>query len=366
MSEYLKINNILKFDSVQKDLQGQISFTNISVTKIIACYSVVILHCNGIIFWNFNYSSYKDSWISSLYIESIFYFAVPLFALSIGATLLDFNERYGLIIYYKRRILKIIIPLFCWNVILYIFRVYIVKNMRNEQLNFVNIWNIYFGSKVYQIFDSFHSFLICYMIIPLIAYIEKSHKIKIYSYCTLVLLIINTTIPYLIKLIDQQLIWNYKIDVNFIIYIFCGYIIQNHIFSFKAKLLIYFFGILGFLVHLFGTMILTLRDKQIRTLHKGYLNLPCILYSISSFLFIKDNYNLLYKIVSKITIKKIGCLTIGPFFMHLPLNDLLIVVFKINKNKLWFWFFWAILNCSICLGLTYLMKKIPIIKFIVP
>ena len=169
MSEYIKINNTLKFNSIQKDLIGQISFPNISVTKIIACYSVVILHCNGIFFWNFNYSSYKDCWLSSLYIESIFYFAVPLFALSIGATLLDFNERYGLITYYKRRILKIIIPLFCWNVILYIFRVYLVKNMRNEQLNFVNIWNIYFGSKVYQIFDSFHSFLICYMIIPLIA-----------------------------------------------------------------------------------------------------------------------------------------------------------------------------------------------------
>ena len=29
-------------------------------------------------------------------IESLFYFAVPFFVLCIGATLLDFNEKYGI------------------------------------------------------------------------------------------------------------------------------------------------------------------------------------------------------------------------------------------------------------------------------
>ena len=68
---------------------------------------LVILHTNNK-FWHFNYNIYKQYWISANAIESIFYFAVPVFILCIGATLLDFNEKYGLKeYYYKRDLLKL-------------------------------------------------------------------------------------------------------------------------------------------------------------------------------------------------------------------------------------------------------------------
>ena len=89
---------------------------NISLAKIIACFSVVILHTNGA-FWKFNYNNYKTYWISANYIECIFYFAVPFFVLCIGATLLDFNEKYGLKIYFKRRIIKVVIIMLEYNII---------------------------------------------------------------------------------------------------------------------------------------------------------------------------------------------------------------------------------------------------------
>lgn len=66
----------------------------ISLIKIIACFSVIILHTNGK-FWNFSYDNYKQYWISANLLECLFYFGVPFFILCIGATLLDFNEKYG-------------------------------------------------------------------------------------------------------------------------------------------------------------------------------------------------------------------------------------------------------------------------------
>ena len=139
----------------------------ISIAKILSAFSVVILHTNGI-FWHFNYKNYSKYWISSNAIESIFYFAVPVFVLCIGATLLDFNEKYGLKDYYYRRFLKVILPLFLWSIILYYYRVYFLKNLQKEKLNFVNIWNLFYSSRINSIFSSFHHFIITYMIIPLI------------------------------------------------------------------------------------------------------------------------------------------------------------------------------------------------------
>ena len=358
----VKTERILKYNIIYSKNR---LFEYISLAKIIATFSVVILHTNGA-FWGFNYNNYKTYWISANIIESIFYFAVPFFVLCIGATLLDFNERYGLKKYCYRRIVKVVIPLISWNILLYIFRVYIIRNMNKETINFKNLWNIYFDNKVYLIFGSFHIFLLTYMIIPLLAYVEKPKKIKIYSYCFITLLITQGLSPYLISLISPNLIWPYKIQIGYIIYIVAGYIIENYRFNFILKLLIYLLGIISLLIHIIGTKILTIRYKKVITLHKGYLNLPCIIYSCSLFLLLKEYNYLLFKIFDKKIINKIGSLTIGPFFIHLPVIDLCRNIFKINIFSFSYRLFGGIIITIICLIITFFLKKLPLIKYLVP
>ena len=64
----------------------------LDLLSIIAAFSVIILHVNGV-FWEF--SSTQSYWKSALIIESVFYFAVPVFFMISGATLMNFYERYG-------------------------------------------------------------------------------------------------------------------------------------------------------------------------------------------------------------------------------------------------------------------------------
>ena len=337
----------------------------ISVVKIIACFSVIVLHTNHK-FWIFQYTFYKKYWISANLIESIFYFAVPFFVLCIGATLLDFNEKYGLKIYFKRRIKKVVLPLFCWNIILYYYYVYIIKVMEKQKITFIYLWNLYFKSYLNFMFTSIRCFLIMYMIIPLIAYVDKSKKIKIYSYCFIILLISQVLIPYLIILFEPQLFWPYRIDVNMIIYIFAGYIIQNYKYSHIQKKIIYILGVFGLVIHIYGTQILTIKYRRISSLHKGYLNFPCIIYSCSSFLFIKENSHFLFKLINRKYINKIGALTLGPFFLHLPIKDAYDKYFQPNHFTLTYRFFGGIVLFIICLILTIIIRLIPFGKYLIP
>lgn len=83
----------------QKSKDSTIILNYIFLSKILSAYGVVILHTNGNgVFWHFkyHYEKYKYYLISSNLIECIFYYSVPFFVLCIGATLLDFNEKYGL------------------------------------------------------------------------------------------------------------------------------------------------------------------------------------------------------------------------------------------------------------------------------
>lgn len=337
----------------------------ISIAKIISVFSVVILHTNS--FWSFHYYNYKkENWITANIIECIFYFAVPVFILCIGATLLDFNEKYELKVYYNKRIIKVVIPLISWNIILYFFRVYFLKNLKKQKLNFVNIWNLFFENKIYLIFGSFHQFLLVYMILPLIAYVVKSKKIKIYSYFFIWIILTQSLIPYLINIFSPRLKWIYFINPGYIIYLFPGYIIHNYKFSKFFKFIIYILGIIGFLIHLYGTQILTLKYKKIIILHKGYFNMPCILYSCSIFLFIKENSFIILKCINRKYINKIGSLTIGPFFIHLPIKDTIDKYFNLNKYSLVYTLFLGIFICIISFILTSILKKIPLINYLVP
>ena len=114
----------------------------ISFVKIISSYGVIALHLNEI-YWNFNLSQ-KERWIIENLYECIFFYSVPFFVLSIGATLLDFKDRYGLFEYNKKRFIKVFIPLIGWTIILYLYKVYILKNIENINFNFYDIWNLFF------------------------------------------------------------------------------------------------------------------------------------------------------------------------------------------------------------------------------
>jgi len=204
------------------------------------------------------------------------------------------------------------------------------------------------------------------MLIPLLAYVEKSNKISIYTYYFLLLFITQTAFPYLFHLFGDKIIFIYKLEIGYIIYIFAGYIIHCHKFYFFSKLIIFLFGIIAFFIHLFGTQILTLKYNKIIKLHKGYLNLPCIIYSCALFLFIKEYNYLLFAIVNKKFINKIGSLTIGPFFIHNvvieSINKFSIIKNLINFNLL----FHSFIIFSICIYLSLIIKKIPILKILIP
>lgn len=331
----------------------------ISIAKILSVYGVVILHTNGK-FWNFQYNNYKSFWISANFIETFFYYAVPMFVLCIGATLLDFNEKYSLKKYYYKRFEKVIIPLFCWTFILYLIK------EDNKKFGLTYLWNIYYGHKIYEIFGSLHEFVKIYIQIPLISYIEKKNKVKIYTYGFIILMICKSLVPYLIKVLKLKIIWIYNFQFDYMIYIFAGYIIHNYKFKIIFKILIYFLGILGFFIHLFGTQVLTIKYQKIDKTHKGYQNLPCVLYSCSLFLFIKEYSYLIFKIINKNFINKIGMLTLGPFFLHMPIINLITKHFYINTYNLSYRLFGGFIICSLCLIITAILKKIPLIKYLVP
>ena len=71
------------------------------------------MHCNGIA------HQYSDTaaWRQSMVIETIAYWAVPVYFMISGATLLDYRDKYLTRVFFKKRFLKTGIPFAAWTLI---------------------------------------------------------------------------------------------------------------------------------------------------------------------------------------------------------------------------------------------------------
>jgi hypothetical protein len=323
------------------------------------------MHCNNF-FYGTPYINYKHYWKTANFVDTLLYFAYPCFYLCIGATLLDFNNKYGIKEYYKRRIKKIIIPFFSWNIILYFYKVYIIKNFKKKSLSFKYIWTLIFEFKLNFIFKSFFSFIKIYLIIPIFAYVEKSYKVTIYSYFILVLFICQILIPYIIKVLGNTLSWPFNIEIKYVIYVLSGYIIQNHKLHKFIKLLIYIIGFGGFLIMDIKTEKLTIKRGYLNLLNKYYLSPLCYFYTCSVFLFIKEVDSIIKNNKFKYFINKLSELTMGPFLLHLPLLETFKNFFKINKFGVKFRLFGSLALIIFSFFITFIIKKIPLLKYLIP
>ena len=92
----------------------------ISLLNVVCAIAVVILHTNGVTFWKFNNNGI---WAISNLIECIFYFAVPIFFMITGITLIDYRDRYSTKEFFKKRVKKTVIP-FIFFLFMYAFVIF--------------------------------------------------------------------------------------------------------------------------------------------------------------------------------------------------------------------------------------------------
>ena len=92
----------------------------ITVLNVISALSVVGLHTNGC-FWEF---SKERWWFTANIIESVLYFAVPVFFMITGATLLDYTKRCDTKTFFTRRLKKTVIPFVFWSLVALLFQIY--------------------------------------------------------------------------------------------------------------------------------------------------------------------------------------------------------------------------------------------------
>lgn len=255
----------------------------ISILNVLACIGVVILHT-----FETGYTS-DANFVFEVLIRAIAYCAVPVFFMITGATLIDYRERYDTKTFFKKRLLKVIIPLIIWSIIYFIINFFKGKFSIND-LSFKFVFEYFFLVKTNPIFWFFVVIIGIYLAIPVISLIPQETRRKAFLYIIIITFVFNQFLPDLL----YHLNLNYNYDLKFpltysgwISFIFIGYYIDKYEIVKKHRVIIYVLGIIGFLTMVVPTIFISYHKNESCSWLDEYYDAPCVLYSASVFCFLK-------------------------------------------------------------------------------
>lgn len=207
-----------------------------------------------------------------------------------------------------------------------------------------------------------------YLSIPVLAIIKENRKVFVYM-VTLGLLTYSV-LPFGFALLGVQ--YNSAISFpmtgGYLIFVMLGYLLSTVEIKAFHRYVIYGMGIAGIVIRYGMTYVLSIRNHELNKTSWGYLNLPSVLLAVAVFTFFRHvNWEKICKgAKSAELIRKISAASFGIYLIHMPLVRAILSITDWDSLS-WKWrYFGPLIVYTCALGIVTVIKKIPILKKIVP
>ena len=211
------------------------------ILNIIAIISVVAMHCNGIVH---TYSKAR-AWSTSLIVDCVCYFAVPIFLMISGANLLNYRTKYDTKTFFKKRFTKVLIPGLFWIIVMTLWKLHLGYI---EIHSFSGLIDIIINNKEESTYYFIWDILGIYLTIPLFSKIitsEEEDK-KLLWYIVIVFFVFNSLLPYILSVMGINYNYSFSLQIGSLsIFVLLGYLLANTNIEKKKRIILYIMAVLG-------------------------------------------------------------------------------------------------------------------------
>ncbi|MBQ2444039.1 MAG: acyltransferase [Clostridia bacterium] len=342
----------------------------ITLLSVISAIAVVMIHVNAACLGNVG--AENRYWFGAIVIDCISCSAVPIFFMISGANLIDYRERYSTKEYFIKRIKKTVIPYIVWTSVS---TVYFVLTKRNGVTEISLRYLIERFIDPTWVYWFFAPLFIAYCIIPLLSLVPKEKRKSIFLYLALLSFISNSLIPFLQ---NNVYFFSFKtpfsVGGEFTFYILAGYWLCNFKLDRKKEIAVYITAVIGLLLYIIGTYRLSVNAGKLTDSFRGFNNVPCVLYSVGIFVLFRNYGN---KLMSKFINKPVNFMskyTFGIYLIHMYFVETIFRLIEylstenINTiaNSPLYRLAAVIRIPLLCIPIIFLLRKIPVVRHIVP
>ena len=330
--------------------------------NVVACLAVVGMHVNSA-FWTFRPDA---AWVLNCFIEKSLVWAVPIFFMLTGATLIRSVRDFDLRSYSRRRIGKTLFPFLFWSGGGLLFDVYVMRSVP-ANLSIIDYINLVLTSSIptTSVFWFFLPLFSIYMCLPLFICVEDGKKVSVFRFLSVSYIIVSS-MSLLLARIGITLPNDFRLFVmeGWLFYPIAGYVLSRINFNRGCRYALYAAGLIGYTLSIFGTVEASFSQGALVNRFSTLLTPPYLFVPISLFVFVKqlsmskasffdNNAGLL---------KRVAGLTFGVYLIHkFVLNGFLGLV-KIDTASIWWPFVGLILVALLSFSVVAIIKKIPFIR----
>ena len=338
----------------------------ICLANVISAAAVVYLHANAC-FWTF--SDDLPYWKSANIIEGLFFFAVPVFLMNSGATLIDYNKRYGLRTYFRKRIRKTVIPYIFWSFAGLLFQLFLVGGIEAEEVSPAFILNGLLTGHIVYYYYFFIGLFAVYLCIPLFAAVPEENRIKVFAYLSAAAVVFNALIPAVIYCSGYDIAYDFSVPAvgGYLLYILLGYIISRADFSKKTRLAFYIAGTAGLFLKILLTYHYSMSAGVIAVFFEDYLCLPSIMYSCGVYVFFRyEGEKILRNGSVRKAVRFLSDYTLGYYLLHFFVLRMFVEYLPVTVFSPVYRFLLPIPALFIMTVFIRLARKIPAGRWILP
>ena len=343
-----------KLNTINSDKSRILYF---DILNIFATLGVVFLHCNG------TAHTYSDTfgWYQALFIEVFLYWPVPVFFMLTGATLMEYRSRYTTVEFFKKRFSRTVIPFVAWTLI-------------NSVLKGINLFEIgirqfisrCFLTSVENVYWFFIPLFSVYLALPALSLLKNHRKVLWYlAGCTFLL---TSLLPPVFRYLGLG--WNTNLNMpmvsGYLLFVILGYLLSTEELNRKLRLVIYVFGIFGAVLRYAMTVLLSVRDGAINKMFFSYTEYYSVFLAVAVFVLFRYMKPVEFLNNKRAVLSKISGCSFGVYLIHM----IVIRFFSYVLPETVFGVVWRmmapVLIYFVALLITFILKKIPIVKRIVP
>ena len=282
---------------------------------------------------------------------------------------INYNKRYTLKEYIKKRVSKTIIPYLAWSILGLIIKVFYLKSVLPETVTPEYVISGILQGNIIGIYWFFIPLFCVYLSIPLFSAVSDEKKKDIFTYVCVVCFIINALVPFVLKVVPFDVGFSavIRIGSGYLLFVLIGYLITKYDIPLAIRIVFYVLAIFGFILQVIGTYFFSMKAGEIVSIFKGYENVPSILQSVGVFVFFKYIGSRIMKIGwINILINFFSKYTFPLYLLHWYILEMVLKEFSVEKTSMFFRLATPFIALGITVGITFLIRKVPVLRRILP
>lgn len=326
--------------------------------NILACFSVICLHHNGLV----HVYDGSNAWFGALVVEVMFYFAVPVFFMLSGATLMRYSDRYDTKTFFRKRFQRTLVPWLVWSGICG--GGYYVLSRDFSTLNPVGVINCLLNSTYESVYWFFIPLFCLYLLMPLLA--KAKDDIRLVKYLAFIFFLISGCYGFYYKITGSTPNGFLSSGIFFpLMYAMIGYVFNYQKLSRPQYICLSIISVACLVLRYFVTAHLSAEIGATDKTLFGYGLLTAVFPSVWVFYTVK-NFNISVNDKLAQIIVELSSCSLGIYLIHRLVMRIEMRVFDMTNDMALWRIPMTLVTYATCLLIVWLVKKHKLGRLIFP